>query len=312
MKRVWKVLLCVAIISSMLLTSVFAASYPYPDTEPFPEKEHNANLTGVENARDLGGYKTEDGYFIKEDVLFRSGNLHEADPAQIKGKGITKIIDLRTKLEALRKPDVDVENAELVSISMLTIPNPFVLEGDDWKTLLKAITTGIMETWDANLYRQYIQDPNAIKATKQFFAEVLDNKGAPLLWHCTAGKDRTGVEAMLLMAALGCNYNTIRQDFMLTNAYYQQKARDSYDKAYKLTHIKAIATEFYKYEIVKEEWLEISMDVMMRMTDTNTPDEALDAYLTDVIELTPVQMEQLKEYYLVGYADNHHVSELVA
>lgn len=312
MKRVWKVLLCVAIISSMLLTSVFAASYPYPDTEPIPEKEHNANLTGVENARDLGGYETEDGYFIKEDVLFRSGNLHEADPAQIKGKGITKIIDLRTKLEALRKPDVDVENAELVSISMLTIPNPFVLEGDDWKTLLKAITTGIMETWDANLYRQYIQDPNAIKATKQFFAEVLDNKGAPLLWHCTAGKDRTGVEAMLLMAALGCDYNTILQDFMLTNAYYQQKARDSYDKAYKLTHIKAIATEFYKYEIVKEEWLEISMDVMMRMTDTDTPDEALDAYLTDVIELTPVQMEQLKEYYLVGYADNHHVSELVA
>ena len=54
------------------------------------------------------------------------------------------------------------------------------------------------------------------------------------------------------------------------------------------------------------------MDVMMRMTDTNTPDEALDTYLTDVIELTPVQMEQLKEYYLVGYADNHHVSELVA
>ena len=140
----------------------------------------------------------------------------------------------------------------------------------------------------------------------------MDNKGDPLLWHCTAGKDRTGVEAMLLMAALGCDYDTIRQDFMLTNAYYQQKARDSYDKAYKLTHIKAIATEFYKYEIVKEEWLKISMDVMMRMTDTNTPDEALDAYLTDVIELTPVQMEQLKEYYLVDAAGNHYNSDLVA
>ena len=299
MKRVWKVLLCVAIISSMLLTSVFAASYPDPDTEPFPEKEHNANLTGVENARDLGGYETEDGYFIKEDVLFRSGNLHEADPAQIKDKGITKIIDLRTKLEALRKPDVDVEGAELVPISMLTIPNPFVLEGDDWKTLLKAITTGIMETWDANLYRQYIQDPNAIKATKQFFAEVLDNKGAPLLWHCTAGKDRTGVEAMLLMAALGCDYDTIRQDFMLTNAYYQQKARDSYDKAYKLTHIKAIATEFYKYEIVKEEWLNISMDVMRRMTGESNNDAALQKYLRDEIDLTDEDIATLKGYYLV-------------
>lgn len=311
MKRVWKVLLCVAIISSMLLTSVFA--YPYPDTEPDLVKEKNADLTGVENARDLGGYTTEDGqYFINEGLLFRSGNLHEADPTQIKDKEITKIIDLRTKLEALRKPDVDVENAELVSISMLTIPNPFVLEGEDWKTLLRAITTGIMETWDTNLYRQYIQDPNAIKATKQFFDEVLDNGGNPLLWHCTAGKDRTGIEAMLLMAALGCDYDTILKDFMLTNAYYQQKARDSYDKAYKLTHIKAIATEFYKYEIVKKEWLEISMDVMMRMTDTDTPDAALDAYLTNVIELTPVQMEQLKEYYLVDAAGNHYNSDLVA
>lgn len=312
MKRVWKVLLCVAIISSMLLTSVFAASYPYPDTEPFPEKVNDANLTNVENARDLGGYEAEDGYHIEKEVLFRSGNLHEADPVQIKDKGITKIIDLRTKLEASRKPDVDVEDAELVSISMLTIPNPFVLEGEDWKALLRAITTGIMETWDTNLYRQYIQDPNAIKATKQFFDEVLDNGGDPLLWHCTAGKDRTGVEAMLLMAALGCDYDTILQDFMVTNAYYQQKARDSYDKAYKLTHIKAIATEFYKYEIVKKEWLELSMDVMMRMTDTDTPDEALDAYLTGVIELTPVQMEQLKEYYLVDSAGNHYDSDLAA
>ena len=64
MKRVWKVLLCVAIISSMLLTSVFASSYPYPDTEPFPAKEHNANLNDVENARDLGGYKTEEGHLL--------------------------------------------------------------------------------------------------------------------------------------------------------------------------------------------------------------------------------------------------------
>ena len=313
MKRVWKVLLCVAIISSMLLTSVFA--YPYPDTEPAPVKEKNAELTGVENARDLGGYTAMvngEKYTIKDNKLFRSGNLHEADPAQIKAKEITKIIDLRTKLEALRKPDVDVEDAELVSISMLTIPNPFVLEGEDWKALLRAITTGIMETWDTNLYRQYIQDPNAIKATKQFFEEVLENGGNPLLWHCTAGKDRTGIEAMLLMAALGCDYDTILKDFMLTNAYYQQKARDSYDKAYKLTHIKAIATEFYKYEIVKEEWLEISMDVMMRMTDTDTPDEALDAYLTGVIELTTVQMEQLKEYYLVDAAGNNYNSDLVA
>lgn len=296
MKRVWKVLLCVAIISSMLLTSVFAASkYPVD----IPDSDVESIFTGVENARDIGGYETADGQNkIKEGLLFRSGNLKDAVPNEIEAREIKKIIDLRTKVEILGKKDVAVNEAENINISMLTIPNLFVMESEDWKTLLGAIRTGIMETWDANLYRQYIQDPKAIDATKEFFHVILNNDGKPVLWHCTAGKDRTGIEAMLLMAALGCNYSTIRDEFLLTNLYYKEKAEKRYDDVLKIIPIKAIATEFYKYEIVQEKWLNISMDVMKRMTGESDNDAALKAYLRDEIDLTDEDIAQLKRYYL--------------
>ena len=309
MKRVWKVLLCVAIISSMLLTSVFA----YPDLDKPGEggiaegNDHWVTLGNVENARDLGGYTaTIDGkeYKIKDEVLFRSGHLKDADVSMLNNYHISKVIDLRTSLEALRKPDVKDSHIKNVSISMLTIPNLFVLESADWKTLLGAIKSGIMETWDANLYRQYIQDPSAYKATRKFFDEVLDSagRGEPVLWHCTAGKDRTGIEAMLLMAALGCDYETILGEFLQTNVFYEGKAMERYDEVDKIIHIKAIATEFFKYEIVQKKWLEISMDVMKRMTNTSSNDEALDAYLTNVIKLSDVERETLRKAYLDGYA----------
>ena len=301
MKKIWRVLLCVVVIASMLLTTV-AMAYPTLELPKSGPKE-TLNLNNVWNARDIGGWKTSDGYTIKTGMLYRSGNLSEADPDQIAGLRVKKIIDLRTRLEAGRKPDVTVPDAELVSISPLTIPNLFVLESDDWKTLLKAITTGIMETWDTNLYRQYIQDPKAIEATKQFFDEVLKSNGEPILWHCTAGKDRTGIMAMFLMAALGCDVKDIRDEYLMTNYAYKEKAEAAYDKAYKLTHIKAIATEFYKYEIVQNNWFDISMEVIRRMTGIYDNDNvALQTYLIEVIKLDSTQINQLKCIYLDGYS----------
>lgn len=282
----------------MLLTTV-AMAYPKVD---IPEERHNpTELNGVENARDLGGYPAANGKVIAHDVLFRSGNLHDAVPAEIEALHITKIIDLRTSIERATKKDVSVSGAKMVYISPLTIPNLFVMESDDWRTLLKAITSGIMETWDTNLYRQYIQDPKAIEATQKFFEEVLDSNGAPILWHCTAGKDRTGIMAMLLMAALGCKYKDIEAEFLNTNAFYQEKAKDQYDKFKWLGN--AIASEFYKYEIVKVEWLEVSMEVMMRMTDETNPDAALQAYIRDVVHLTEDEINQLQEAYLEPVAE---------
>lgn len=293
-KKTLKILLCMIMIFSVLLTSVAMA---YPDENLVPDKHNPISLTGVDNARDLGGWETEDGYEIKDGLLLRSGNLSKADAQEIRDLGVTKIIDLRTSLEKLRKPNVEVEGVEQIGISMLTIPNLFVLESEDWFVILHALRSGIMETWFANLYRQYIQDPKAIEATQQFFDEVLENAQAengpaPILWHCTAGKDRTGIEAMLLMAALGCDEETIKAEFLQTRAYYIEQAEASWDKAYSITHIKRIADEFYKYETVTEDYFDISWNIIKRDYGD------VDNYLEEAIELTDDEINILKEAYL--------------
>ena len=296
------VFLALILVFSLVLSSFAFAAAPEIN---IPEAHNPAGFAGIDNARDLGGYPAADGKEIKADVLFRSGNLSEATAeyvAKIQEIGITKIIDLRTSFERLRKPNVKIDGVEQVPLSMLTIPNLLVLQREDWMSLLGAIRSGIMETWDANLYRQYIQDPNAIKATKQFFQEVeenatAENGPAPILWHCTAGKDRTGIEAILLMGALGCSDDDIYSEYMNTNAFYAQKAQDSYDKAYKLTHSNLIATEFFKYEIVQENWFDISMEVIRR-TGNKTGNATIEEYLRNVIGLKDDDFKILREAYL--------------
>ena len=303
--RSLSVFIALILVFSLVLTSFAFAAAPVIDV---PAEHNPAGFTGIDNARDLGGYVGADGYEIKHELLFRSGNLHDAtdeDVNMIKKYGITKIIDLRTNFEKLRKPNVKIDGVEQVHLSMLTIPNLLVLQREDWMSLLGAIKSGIMETWDANLYRQYIQDPNAIKATKQFFEEVEENasaEGGPqaILWHCTAGKDRTGIEAILLMAALGCSEDDIRNEYMNTNAFYAEDAKKSYEKAYKLTRSDLIATEFFKYEIVQENWFDISMEVIRR-TGNTTGDATIEEYLRNRIGLTDDDFTLLRTAYLDGY-----------
>ena len=86
------------------------------------------------------------------------------------------------------------------------------------------------------------------------------------------------------MGALGCSDDDIYSEYMNTNAFYAQKAQDSYDKAYKLTHSNLIATEFFKYEIVQENWFDISMEVIRR-TGNKTGNATIEEYLRNVIGL---------------------------
>ena len=302
MKKTWKVLLCMALIMTMLLGSVaMAAAVPSAAEQAAADNHHAiAGLEGLNNGRDLGGYYTADGtHQVKPGLLFRTAKLAdctEGDVALLQSLGIKKVIDLRMLTERLSKPDKTIPGAENIVISTQTIPNIFVITGEDWLMMLSAIKSGVMDTYMTGMYRQLISDPMAIRGTKQFFKEVLSAKGA-VLWHCTSGKDRTGIEAYLLMCALGVSEEVARAEYLNTNVFMEGKAQENYDKAYKYTHSKWIASEFFKHEGVSESWLNVALTVMASYG-------GVQAYLRDVIKLTEDDINQLKDIYLEPVAGN--------
>ena len=300
-RRSLSVILCLILVFMFLLSAVsFAANVPTAQEQADANDNHSIYLTGVENARDIGGYYTADGqYRVKTGLLLRTGNLHEAtdaDIAALQALGVTKVIDLRMTYEVALAKNKDVPGAKYIHLSPMFIPDLLVMNSEDWLTILRAIKSGVMDTYMANMYRQLVEDPVAIKATKAFFKEVLDANGAPILWHCKDGKDRTGIMATLLLAALGCDEDVIKVEYMNTNVFKAEARQAAYDKAYKLTHSKWIAGEFEKYKGVSPEWLEVALNVMHRQG-------TLVDYLRNVIGLTDDDFAQLRATYLEPVAE---------
>ena len=183
MKKTWKVLLCMALIMTMLLGSVaMAAGVPSAADQAADENHHAiAGLEGLNNGRDLGGYYTADGqYRIKSGLLFRTAKLAdctEGDVALLQSLGIKKVIDLRMLTERLSKPDKTIPGADNIVISTQTIPNIFAITGEDWLMMLSAIKSGVMDTYMTGMYRQLISDPVAIKGTQKFFKQLIAANG---------------------------------------------------------------------------------------------------------------------------------------
>ena len=297
MKKTWKVLLCMALIMTMLLGSVAMAAAVPSAADQAAAKNHHAiaGLEGLNNGRDLGGYVTADGqYQIKSGLLLRTAKLAdctEGDVALLASMGVKKVIDLRMLTERLSKPDKKIPGADNIVISTQTIPNIFAITGEDWLMMLRAIRSGVMDTYMTGMYRQLISDPVAIKGTQKFFKQLIAANGDPVLWHCTSGKDRTGIEAYLLMSALGCDPEVCLAEYLNTNVLMADEARAQYDKAYKYTRSKLIASEFMKYEGVSPEWLQIALNIIHRSG-------TIEDYLRTVIGLTDADFATLRSIYL--------------
>lgn len=221
-----------------------------------PALPHAIGLSGVANARDLGGYKTADGKTVKIGVLLRTAALYHATANDLKiitdKYHVTQIIDFRTSKGIQKNPDPQING---------------VIE-----THLPIHSSAEKNTDGENQsYINMVTDSNSISAFKQFFMVLLNHKEGAVLFHCAAGKDRTGVASILLLSALGVDKNTIIQDYLLSNEYYSALSQK---------------------ERVKEKWA-------MTVFDTITSKYgSMDIFLNQELGLTPQNKAKLKLMYL--------------
>jgi protein-tyrosine phosphatase len=170
-------------------------------------------LNGAANFRDLGGYETADGHHVKWSRVFRSADiskLTDADLVLLKDRGITYDVDLRGHQESAQAPD-------RVNAGTDYILCPAGSDNMDW---LKTITKLKGNQGDSVIRAFYSNTQYFADRYKPFFGKLLAlPDGQSLVFHCSAGKDRTGIAAALLLYALGVNYDTIVADYEASNYY---------------------------------------------------------------------------------------------
>lgn len=186
------------------------------------ENERRVVLAGQSNFRDLGGYATGDGRRVKWRHLYRSGELSEIsddDVARLAELGIRTVVDLRGEAEVERKgPDRLPPGASLASIA--------IEPGDLAPVLGPAFATGdfslVPDDLLLQINREYIRDwRHQIGALLHVAA---DPANRPLVFHCTQGKDRAGINAAILLSALGVPWQTVVEDYLLSNSQRREQA----------------------------------------------------------------------------------------
>jgi protein-tyrosine phosphatase len=183
------------------------------------------SLAGASNFRDLGGYPTKDGRTVRWRQIFRSnhlGHLTGDDAAVLRKLGVKSAFDFRgtaERAEAL---------CGLPEITVHSLPvEPTVVAA------LRAIAAGgaPLSTSHAvevmrDSYRSYVQQNTPRYRT--LFAHLLQDS-APLVIHCTAGKDRTGFACALILHTLGVSDEVISEDYLLTNRFYRRDPNSGSD-----------------------------------------------------------------------------------
>lgn len=180
------------------------------------------DFEGVENARELGGLARMDGARIKKGLLLRTGKLSHASDGDIKrlaDMGLSVIIDFRDLIEIQHDPDREVPGTAHYHLPALAdLGEVFGKMVDD-----ETLTAEETHAGFGLLYRSLALSPKSHEAYTRFFEILLQSEGKPVLFHCTQGKDRTGVAGMLLLTALGFDEDTVLGEYMLTNDYMQRQ-----------------------------------------------------------------------------------------
>jgi protein-tyrosine phosphatase len=200
-------------LSALIFSAAFKISAQIADSS-----KREIKSQGVVNFRDMGGYATKDGKHIKWGRLYRSADLSHVTPGgpdTLSKLSVEYIADFRGPYEVQKAPDKIPAGATRISL-----PAGSEHTGDSnylQHMLLSAKDSGLVP---------FYGDIHALgDRYKPLFAELLQvNKDSAVLFHCSAGKDRTGIAAALILYALNVDDKKIMEDYLASN-YYRRNGR---------------------------------------------------------------------------------------
>ncbi len=203
--------------------------------------ERKLPLEGGHNFRDLGGIKNKDGKRVKWGKIFRSDDLHsltDADLKYLESIPITSIVDFRSQTEIAEARDKVPQTSTRYEMSIT--PGNLTLLSKDVLSMTSEQAMEMMKELNDLL----ASDSACINQYKDFFGLLQNPEHAPLLFHCTAGKDRTGMGAALILFALNVDEETIFEDYLSSNKYLETKYQSYLEQYPQLEALFGVKREF--------------------------------------------------------------------
>jgi len=238
-------------------------------------------LQGAQNFRDLGGYVTQDGNKVKWGQIYRSADiskLTDQDLKQLEALHLSLVCDLRGPSEIKNSPDKLPAGARYLNLPAGS------------ESLPSTMSYGKLNT--DSLMRSIYSNVSFLQAKyKPMFEELItlpENKA--LMFHCTAGKDRTGLAAALVLSALGVDEQTILEDYQATNYYW----KSTQEKMTKMMVQSGMDEEKAKAMLgANRSYMETFLSTIKKQYGS------MNAFLAQELGLDKVKLAQLKSRYLI-------------
>ena len=187
-----------------------------------PSGIRRLSFSGARNFRDLGGYQSADGRAVRWGLIYRSDSLHKlthADLTRLETLSLDRIIDFRAEHEVADEPDRLPAGTGIRAIRIPILDSSTEI----WCEAREQFVKDNLRNVDP---ARYMIQTNIELATRfslemqNFIHELFLANGRPMLFHCAAGKDRTGFAAAVLLRILGVPQQVVMEDYLLSNQYY--------------------------------------------------------------------------------------------
>ncbi|WP_376740190.1 tyrosine-protein phosphatase [Listeria booriae] len=264
----------------------------HPDGTHMVIGERTIPLEGCFNFRDLGGYVNTAGKTVKWGKLYRSSlltNITEKDKDTLEKLGVSWICDLRSTSEIAAKPTPALAHIKNRHIPIGTAKN----ESTESQKIDIPDDHRVYEPLMGESYRVFVQSKDGFR---EIFNDIIEKEEVPFLFHCTAGKDRTGVLGALLLKLLDVPENTILADYELTNQYADNILGEMQGlvNAFSNSEKKIDLENFRPMAEARPAYLEIAFDEMQKEYGS------VDAYLEKGIGITPSEKAKFQTMMLEG------------
>ena len=261
-------------------------------------------LDGTNNTRDVSGYQGKDGRGIRPGRLLRSDTLSkltDQDIQKLTGEyQLRADIDLRTDIESTYSPDIRMPQVEYHEVpvlkgSALGVTKEAVTGvGDVAQGMIRSVKdmNGESGEYTRNIYEMLVKDDHAIQQYRKFFEILLNQEDGAVLWHCSAGKDRTGMGAAYILSALGVEEETVIEDYLLSNLYLRPQIEAVVSAVAELDDDPHMLEQVRIINGVKREFIENNFSLMKKMSGS------IEGYLREYLGLTDGDFGQLYDLYL--------------